>query len=130
MNFGISSGSVRNNEGGIFVQTKCTVCGGTNHAVEKYFKYKIKDKYKARVAGGLDRQQTGLPPCKCFTCRSVDHLISKFPKLLKDNEKRLITIGFNERGNCVTQKYSEDGDDYTNQNICIYDTYVWSWRKF
>ena len=39
------------------------------------------------------------PPQKCFRCGSEDHMIAKFPKPPKYNEKRRKQVRFNEKGN-------------------------------
>ena len=77
----------------------------------------IKDKGKSCASGDSYRQQNERTPYKCFRCRSVDNLIAKFPKPLKDLKKRRETVSFNERDNHVLQKEPENGDDDNNQNI-------------
>ena len=62
------------------------------------FKKVIKYKGKYRADGDKDRKRTELPLCECFRCRSVDNLISKYPKPPKYNEKQQKTVRFNERG--------------------------------
>ena len=39
------------------------------------------------------------PPQRCFRCRSEYHMISKYPKPPKDNEKQKNQVRFNEKGN-------------------------------
>ena len=87
LNIDSSSYSGRKNERENLVQTKCTFCGGP-HPTEKYFKYIIKDKDKACVAGDYDRKRTERPPRNFFRCGYVDNIIAKFPKTPKDNDKR------------------------------------------
>ena len=45
-------------------------------------------KKKARAAGASDNRQTARTSRKCFRYGSEDHLIAKFPKPPKDNEKQ------------------------------------------
>ena len=49
------------------------------------------------MAGALDNRQTERTSQKCFGCGSEDHLIAKFPKPPKDNEKRRKQVRFNEK---------------------------------
>ena len=49
--------------------------------------------------GALDNRRTEQTSRKCFRCGSEYHLIEKYPKPLKDNEKRRKQEGFNEKGN-------------------------------
>ena len=63
-----------------------------------------KDKEKHRSSGDSDRQLTERSPDKFFICRSVDHLIAKFPKPPKYNKKRRKQVLFNERGNFALKK--------------------------
>ena len=41
---------------------------------------------------------------KCFRCISIDHIITKFPKPPKYNNKALNNVCFNERVYCASQK--------------------------
>ena len=43
-------------------------------------------------------------PLKFFRCGSEDHMIAKFPRPPKDNEKRRKQVRFNEKGNCACDK--------------------------
>ena len=88
LNLDSSSGSSRNSERAHSVQTKCTFCGGNNHSAEKCFKRIRKEKEKTRAVDVLSNRNTERTPRKCFRCRSEDHMITKCPKLPKDNEKR------------------------------------------
>ena len=49
-------------------------------------------------------------PCKCFICGSEDHLITKFPKPPKENEKRQKQVRFNEKGNCACGNVENNSD--------------------
>ena len=51
---------------------------------------------------------------KYFRCGSEDHLIEKFPKPPKDNEKRRKQVRFNEKGNraCNNNKNNSDQKIY------------------
>ena len=51
-----------------------------------------------------NNRHTERPPRKCFRCGSEDHLIAKFPKPPKDNEKRQKKVIFNEKGNPACNK--------------------------
>ena len=54
------------------------------------------------------------PPRKWFRCGSEYHLISKFTKPPKENEKRQRQVVFRERGNCASHKSCDNKND---QNI-------------
>ena len=105
-----------NSEKANTVQTKCTLFGGNNHSAEKCFKSIRHEKEKARTFGASDNRQTERTSRKTFRCGSQDHLIAKFPKPPKDNEKRRKKIRFNEKGNheCNNSKNNSD------QNIYVY----------
>ena len=51
------------------------------------------------------------PPQKCFGCESEDHMVLKFPKPPKDNEKRRNKVCFNEKCNRACNN-SENNDDH------------------
>ena len=104
LNLDRSSGFGKNSKRENHVQTKCNVCGGANHSAEKCFKSIRKEKEKAHAAGDSDNKCTKRSPLKCFRCGYEDHLIAKFPKPPKYNEKRQKQVRFNERGNCALQK--------------------------
>ena len=55
-------------------------------------------------------------PRKCFTCGSQDHLIAKYPKPPKENEKRQKQVCFNENLNraCDNGKNNNDQKIYTS----------------
>ena len=65
------------------------------------------------------RQRPEFPPHKCFRCGSVDHIISKFPKPPKDNDKRQNKACFNKRNNFAPEKQSENGEDNYYQKIYV-----------
>ena len=52
----------------------------------------------------------------CFRCGSEDHMIAKYPKPPKDNEKRRRQVSFNEKGNraCDNGKNNDDHKIYTS----------------
>ena len=54
-----------------------------------------KGKEKSRVVNVSDNRQIERTPRKCFRCRSEDHIIAKFPKPQKDNEKRKKQVRLN-----------------------------------
>ena len=47
---------------------------------------------------------------KCFICGSEDHLIAKFSKPPKDNEKRRKQVRFNEKGNSAWDSDKNNSD--------------------
>ena len=55
-------------------------------------------------------------PRKCFRCGSEDHMIAKFPKPTKDNEKRRKQVHFNEKCNpaCDNGKNNSDQKIYAS----------------
>ena len=111
LNLDISSGSSSNIERAHDVQTKCTFCGGNNHSAEKCFKRIRKEKEKARAVDVLSNKNSERLHRKCFKCGSEDHMIAKFPKPPKDNEKRRKQVCFNEKVNRACDN-SEDNDDH------------------
>ena len=50
-------------------------------------------------------------PCNCFRCGSEDHLIAKFLKPQKKNEKWRKPVRFNEKGNRARDN-GENNDDH------------------
>ena len=56
-------------------------------------------------------------PCKYSICGSEDHLIAKFPKAPKENEKHRKQVHFSERGNHASQKYCNNSKHNNDQNI-------------
>ena len=78
-------------------------CGGANRSIKK-FKSIRKEKEKAREAGGSEKRRMERTPQKFCRCRFEDHLIAKFPKPPKDNDKRRKQVRFSERGNCSSHK--------------------------
>ena len=112
INLGSSiSGSNRHNERAHSVQEKCTFCGGNNHSAEKCFKRIRQEKEKALAVGISYNSNLERPPRKFYKCRSEDHIIAKFPKPPKDNEKRRKQLRFNEIGNHACDN-GEDNDDH------------------
>ena len=63
-----------------------------------------------------DNRQMERSPWKCFRCRSEDHMVAKFPKPLKDNEKRRKQVRFNEKDNraCDNGKNNNDHNIYAS----------------
>ena len=45
-----------------------------------------------------------------FWCGSQDHIIAKFPKPPKDNEKQRKKVRFNEKGNCACDSGENNSD--------------------
>ena len=78
--------------------------GGTSHYSERKIKRIRKYKEKSSVGGDSDIQQTERKTWKKIGCRSVDNLIAKCTKPLKDNKKWRNTVSLNERVNCASQK--------------------------
>ena len=66
-------------------------------------------KRKSCAAGHSDNRKTERMPWKMFRCGSEDHLIIKFPKPPKENEKRRKQVCFNEKVNraCDNGKKSD-----------------------
>ena len=64
----------------------------------------------------MDNRQTERPPRKYFTCGYEDHLISKFLKPPKDNEKQRNQVRFNDKGNraCDNGKNNSDQKIYAS----------------
>ena len=113
LNLDSSSGCGGNSEGANIVQKKCTFCVSTNHSEEIKIKRIRKEKEEARVAGYLDNRHTEHMPRKCFICGSEYHLIAKFPKPPKENEKRQNQVHFSEIGN----RACNNGENNSDQNI-------------
>ena len=65
----------------------------------------------------MDRQWTERTPWKCFSCGSVDNLIAKCQQPPKYNEEQQKQVRFSEKGSCVLQKESENGDNDNDQEI-------------
>ena len=105
-----SSGSSRHSGRAHSVQEKCTFCGGNNHSAEKCFKRIRKEKEKERAVDVSSNRDLERPPWKCFRCGTEDHMIAKFPKPPKDNDKRRKQVTFNEKGNCACDN-GENNDD-------------------
>ena len=95
LNLDISSGLGRSIQSAYTVQTKFTFCGGTNHSIKNIYIYIGQEKEKSHADGSSDNRQTERTSRKCFRCGSEDHLIAKFPKPPKDDEKRQIRVRFN-----------------------------------
>ena len=103
-NIGSGSGFGKNSERENIFQTKCNFCGGVNHSAEKCFKRIRKGKEKARADGDSLKKRTERMPHKCFRCVSEYHLIVKFRKRPKENQKPRKQVFFNERVNRASQK--------------------------
>ena len=88
LNLDSSSGFGENSEIANTIHTKSTFFGGVNPSAEKCFKRIIQEEEKARAVGASDNRRTERTPRKKFRCRSEDHLIVKFPKPPKDDEKQ------------------------------------------
>ena len=78
-------------------------------------------------------------PQKCFKCGSEDHLIAKFPKPPKDNEKRKKQVHSNEKGNrtCNNGENNSDQKIYLsmarmsgNENVLVYILLTFYFRQF
>ena len=104
LNIYSSSGCGKNSERENIFQTKCNFCGGVNHSAEKCFKRIRKGKEKARADGDSLKKRTERMPHKCFICVSEYHLIVKFRKPPKENQKPRKQVFFNERVNRASQK--------------------------
>ena len=76
----------------------------------------IKGKEKAHAVDASDNRQMECTPRKCFRCGSEDHMIAKFPKPPKDNEKHRHQVYFNEKGNraCDNGKNNDDKKIYAS----------------
>ena len=104
------SGSSKHNEKENSAKAKYTYCGLTYHSVEKCSKKIRKEKEKARSAGASSNKNSDRPACKCFRCRSEDHLIAKFPKPPKDSEKRRKSDKSKEKGNRVCDNSDDENE--------------------
>ena len=74
------------------------------------------------MAGDLDKKCKEYTPRECFRCESEDHLISEFPKPLKENNKRKNQVRFIEKVNCASQK------EYNNSKITATKIYINLWN--
>ena len=85
--------------------------------LQKQFKRIGKEKEKARAAGDSDNRKTEPTPQKNFRCGSEDHLIAKFPKPPKENDKRKKQVRFNEKDNraCNNGKNNSDQKIYASK---------------
>ena len=83
----------------------------------KCFKRIRKEKEKAPADCDSGNIHTELTPCKCFKCISEDHLIAKFPKPPKENDKWKKQVCFSERGNRESQRESDNGEKNNDQYI-------------
>ena len=68
------------------------------------------------MVDALDNRRTERTPRKWFRWGSEDHLIAKFPKPPKDNEKNQKKAILNEKGNLECN----NGDNNSDQNIYAY----------
>ena len=74
------------------------------------FKSIRKEKEKYRAAGDSDNKRTERTPRKCFRYGSEDHLIARFLKPPKENDKRQKKVRLNEKGNCACHKEENNSD--------------------
>ena len=95
LNIYSSSGCGKNSETRKSCPENCTFCGGANHSAEKCFKNIRKEKGKSRAAGDSDNRRMERTLQKCFRCGSEDHIIAKFPKPPKYNDKRRKQVNSN-----------------------------------
>ena len=74
------------------------------------------EKGKACAGGHSDNRQTERTHRKCFRCGSEDHLISKFPKPPKENEKRRNQLHFYSKSNrvCDNRKNISEQEIYAS----------------
>ena len=112
LNLDSSSDFFSDSERAHAVQTKCTFCGGTNNSVKQFFKSIRQEKEKARADGALDNRRTERISRKYFRCGSEDHLISKYPKPPKDNNKRRKQVCLNEKGNRACNNGKNNSGQY------------------
>ena len=68
-------------------------------------------KEKSRAVDVSYNRNLERPPRKCIRCGSEYHMIAKYPKPTKDNEKRCKQVHFNEKGNRACEN-SKDNDDH------------------
>ena len=87
LNIYSSSGCGKNSERENLVHKRGNFCGGSNDSAEKCLKRIRKEKEKSRTAGDLENIRMEHTPRKFFRCGYEDHLISKFLKPPKYNEK-------------------------------------------
>ena len=82
----------------------------------KCFKRIRQEKEISRIASDSDNRQTERTPRKCFRCGCEDHLIAKFPKTKKENEKRRKQVCFNDKGNraCGNNKNDSNQEIYAS----------------
>ena len=82
---------------------------------------------KARADGDSDNRKKERTPWKCFICGSEDHLIAKYPKEPKDNDKRRNQARFNEKGDCACDNGKNNSDKKIYAyiwNVCLVITNV------
>ena len=84
--------------------------------MEKCFKRIRKEKEKSHTVDVSSNRNTERPPRKCFRCGYEEHMITKYSKPLKDNEKRRRQVRFNEKGNraCNNGKNKDDNKIYAS----------------
>ena len=80
------------------------------------FKNIRKEKEKARAVDVSSDRNLERPPQKCFRCAYGDHMIAKFPKPPKENEKRRNQVSFNEIGN----RACDNGENNYDHKIYAY----------
>ena len=102
------SGCGKNSKRASLFQRKCNFCGGDIHSSEKCFKRIRKEKEKILCGWWFGQQTYGTHASQIFRCGSEDHIIAKFPKPPKENEKQRNKVCFNEK---VNHAY-----DYVNNN--------------
>ena len=78
-----------------------------------------KDKEKARAIDVSSNRNSERPPRKCFRCGSEYHMIAKYPKPPKDNEKRRKKVCFNEKVNraCDNGKDNDENKIYASMAL-------------
>ena len=62
------------------------------------------------MAGASNIRRTERTSRKCFRCGSEHHLIEKFPKQPKDNDKRRKQVRLDEKGNCARENSKNNSD--------------------
>ena len=68
------------------------------------------EKEKSIAVDVSSNRHTERPPRKCYRCGSEDHMIAKYPKLPKDNEKRRNQVRFNEKVNHACNSGENNSD--------------------
>ena len=81
--------------------------------LQKNFKRIRKENEIYRAVDVSSNRQMERTPWKCFRCGSEDHMIAKFTKPPKHNEKRQKQVRFNEKGNLAC----DNGENKSDQKI-------------